>query len=200
MVQTELLLLSKGTSRFNLDEMRFADWYNQYFGYGLSSIVFQEIRESKALAYAAYAYAATPAQKNKAHYLQAYVGTQPDKLQDAVHAFQTILEDMPVSEAQIEHARQSVLKQIAAERIAKSDIYWTWRLNKRRGFTRDLREDVYNTLREADVNSLLEYHRNHIKGRHYNWMILGDRDQIDFKFLEKIGKIREINLEELFGY
>ena len=59
MVQVELLLVSKGTARFNLEEYVFAEWYNQYFGYGLSSIVFQDIRESKALAYAAYAYAAT---------------------------------------------------------------------------------------------------------------------------------------------
>jgi len=72
MVQTELLLLSKGTPRFNLEEMIYAEWHNQYFGHGLSSIVFQEIRESKALAYATYAYFSNPGKRNRAHYLQAY--------------------------------------------------------------------------------------------------------------------------------
>jgi predicted Zn-dependent peptidase len=199
-VQVELLLLSKGTPKFRLEEAVIAEWYNQYFGYGLSSIVFQEIRESKALAYSAYAYAANPGRKNQAHYLQAYVGAQPDKLHEAVQAFQTILEDMPVSETQIEHARQSVTKQIAASRITKGDIYWTWRQNRRRGIRNDLREDVYRTLKNAGVEDLLRYQRENIKGRAFTWMILGERDRIDFEFLKKIGPVKELKLEDLFGY
>ncbi|MCB9345808.1 MAG: insulinase family protein, partial [Lewinellaceae bacterium] len=68
-VQVELMLISKGTPKFNMDEYIFSEWYNQYFGYGLSSIVFQEIRESNALAYSAYVHAGNPAKKNRAHWL-----------------------------------------------------------------------------------------------------------------------------------
>ncbi len=201
MVQVELLLVSRGTPRFNLDEYVFAEWYNQYFGYGLSSIVFQDIRESKALAYSAYAYAATPDKKNHAHFLQSYVGTQPDKLRDAVDAFELILEEMPVSLPQIENARQSVLKQIAASCISKNDIYWTWRANRDRGFlNHDLRSDIYKTLEKAGAEDLIEFQRRHIKGRHYAWMILGDRERIDFEYLRKIGPVKELTLEEIFGY
>jgi predicted Zn-dependent peptidase len=200
MVQTELLLISRGTPKFNLDEYIFSEWYNQYFGYGLSSIVFQEIRESKALAYSAYVYAANPARRKQAHFLQAYVGTQPDKVQDAIRAFQTILEDMPVSHSQMEHARQSVLKQIAAGRIHHADIYWTWRSNADRGVQRDLRQDVYETLQNASAEDLLHFHQKHIKGRKFNWMILGDRNRIDFGYLNSLGKISELRLEDVFGY
>ncbi len=200
-VQVELMLMSKGTPRFNLDEYVFAEWYNQYFGYGLSSIVFQEIRESKALAYSAYTYAANPARKNRAHFLQAYVGTQPDKLHEAVEAFQAILENMPVSPTQIENARQSVLKQIAATRITKADLYWTWRANRERGFpNRDLRHDIYRTLEQADAADLIRYHQKHIKGRNYTWLVLGERQRVDFKYLRKIGQVQELSLEEIFGY
>jgi predicted Zn-dependent peptidase len=201
MVQVELLLVSKGTPKFSLQEFIFSEWYNQYFGYGLSSIVFQEIRESKALAYAAYAYAANPGRRKRAHFLQAYVGTQPDKLYEAVGAFQSILEDMPVSLPQIENARQSVLKQIAAGRITKADIYWTWRANRERGLpNRDLRADIYNTLLHASAEDLLRYQQQYIRGRHYNWMVLGERDRLDFDFLRKIGPVKELTLEEIFGY
>ncbi|MBK7936579.1 MAG: insulinase family protein [Lewinellaceae bacterium] len=201
MVQVELLLLSKGTPKFNLQEYVFSEWYNQYFGYGLSSIVFQDIRESKALAYSAYAYAANPARKNRAHFLQAYVGTQPDKLRDAVEAFEAILEDMPVSLPQMENARQSVLKQIAAGRITKAELYWTWRSNRDRGYSnRDLRSDVYHTLEHADAADLIHYQQRHVKGRHYTWLVLGDRQHVDFKYLKKIGKVTELTLEEVFGY
>jgi len=200
MVQVELMLLSHGTPAFSLEEYIYSDWYNQYFGYGLSSIVFQEIRESKALAYSAYAYSANPSLRKRAHYLQAYVGTQPDKLHDAVQAFQTIMEDMPVSLPQMEHARQSVLKQLAAGRINRSDIYWTWRANLDRGYRHDLRQDVYQTLQQAKPEDLLLYHARHIKGRRYRWMVLGDRNRIDFNYLKTLGKVTELSLDDVFGY
>lgn len=198
-VQVELLLLSKGTPKFNLDEFVLGEWYNQYFGYGLSSIVFQEIRESKALAYSAYVHAGNPSKKKKAHWLQGYVGTQPDKLRDAVEAFQAILEDMPVSMPQIETARQSVLKQIAASRLTRSELFWTWRANRDKGFpNRDLREDTYRALEHASAELLLRFQQEHVKGRHYTWLVLGDRQSVDFKYLKSIGKVRELRLEELF--
>jgi predicted Zn-dependent peptidase len=201
MVQVELLLMSKGTPHFSIDEFVYSEWYNQYFGYGLSSIVFQEIRESKALAYSAYTYAATPNQKHKAHYLQAYVGTQPDKLREAVSAFQNILEEMPVSLSQMENARQGVIKQIAASRTAKPDIYWAWRTARDRGYpNQDLRERVYQTMMEAEAADLIQYQRKYVRGRKYNWMVLGDRNQVDFKYLRKIGPVKELTLEDVFGY
>ncbi|TNE68176.1 MAG: insulinase family protein [Bacteroidetes bacterium] len=200
MVQVELLLVSKGTPKFDLQEFIFSEWYNQYFGYGLSSIVFQEIRESKALAYSAYAYAANPVRRKRAHFLQAYVGTQPDKLRDAVQAFQTILENMPASQTQMEHARQSVLKQIAAGRINNADIYWTWRANQDRGFRHDLRKDTFEALQQAKPEDLIRYQEKFIKGRRFFWMILGDRDRVDLKYLRSLGKLTELSLEDLFGY
>lgn len=198
-VQVELLMLSKGTPKFSLDEYVFGEWYNQYFGYGLSSIVFQEIRESKALAYSAYVHASNPAKKNNAHWLQGYVGTQPDKVRDAVEAFQAILEDMPVSLPQIETARQSVLKQIAASRLSRSELFWTWRGNRDKGFPkRDLREDTYRALEKASAADLLAFQKQHVKGRHYTWLVLGDRQSVDFKYLKKLGKVQELTLDEVF--
>jgi predicted Zn-dependent peptidase len=200
-VQIELLMLSKGTPKFNLEEFVMGEWYNQYFGYGLSSIVFQEIRESKALAYSAYAHAGSPNKKNRAHWLQAYVGTQPDKLKDAVEAFQDILENMPVSIPQMEHARQGVLKQIAAGRINQSELYWAWRGSRDKGYlNRDLREDIYRTIEKATPDDLIAFHEKYVKGRHFSWLILGEKKNIDFKYLKKVGKIKELSLEDIFGH
>lgn len=200
-VQIELLLISKGTPRFTMDEYVFGEWYNQYFGYGLSSIVFQEIRESKALAYSAYVHAGSPPKKNKSHWLQAYIGTQPDKLADAVDTFQAILEDMPVSETQMEHARQGVLKQIAASRITPAELYWVWRGNRERGFAnRDLRQDIYERIEHATAADLIDFQHKNIKGRRFTWLVLGDKERVNFAYLKKIGSVKELNLEEIFGY
>ena len=49
----------------------------------MGSIAFQTLRESKALAYSVYS-AYTPRENDKSHYVTAYIGTQADKLAEAM--------------------------------------------------------------------------------------------------------------------
>jgi predicted Zn-dependent peptidase len=200
MVQAEMLWLSKGTPNFDLDEFIMAGLYNEYFGSGLSSIVFQEIRESKALAYSAYASYTSPVYADRAHYLQAYIGTQSDKLPDAVPAMMGIIENMPVSEAQIENARQAILRKIETERIIKDDIYWTYRFAKQRGLDRDVRKDIYERMQAITLQDLIRFQEEQVKGRTFNLLVLGSKDKIDMDYLRTLGPVRELTLSEIFGF
>ncbi len=201
MVQVEIMLIARDLPQFNLEAFALSEWYNQYFGYGLSSIVFQEIREAKALAYATYAYYANPDERRLPHYFQAYVGTQPDKLREATETFQHLLAHIPVSVPQMEHARQSVLRQIAASRITRADIYWNWRTTRRRGFRHDLRQDIYQRLQQARPEDLVRFHEERVALHPKIWLVLGDENRIDLDYLEQaIGPVRRLTLEEIFGY
>src|SRR5699024_2758160 len=64
MVQAEIYWTRNG-AKYREDLAPEIMLFNQYFGGGMGTIVFQTIRESKALAYSAYAYYATPSYKNK---------------------------------------------------------------------------------------------------------------------------------------
>jgi zinc protease len=200
MVQNEILMLSKGTPQYSLEENTMATFFNTYFGSGLSSIVFQEIRESRALAYSANTVYSSPTKQNQAHYLQAYVGTQPDKIKEALHAIREILDNMPISETQIEHARQSVLKAIETERITKANVYWTYRSHLDKGIDFDIRKPIYDGIQDLTVQDLKDFHQKHVKGRNYSILILGDRDRVDASFLQTLGTFEELSLEEIFGY
>ena len=200
MVQAEILMLSKGTPQYSLDENILATFYNNYFGSGLSSIVFQEIREARALAYSTNVVYSSPNKKSKAHYLQAYVGTQPDKMQEAINALFGIIENMPVSEMQIENARQSVLKSLESERITKANVYWTYRSNLDKGIENDAREAFYNLISSTTTADLVAFQNQFIKGRKFKILVMGDRDKMDFDFLKTIGKFQELSLEDVFGY
>ncbi|WP_254517720.1 insulinase family protein, partial [Salmonella enterica] len=57
--------------------------FNNYFGGGMGSVVFQTIRESKALAYSTYAFYSAPDRADKDYAMVAYVGSQADKMNDA---------------------------------------------------------------------------------------------------------------------
>ena len=65
--------------------------YNEYFGGSMNSIVFQEIREKRSLAYSAAAYYVEPGEKGKCNYNLTHIGTQNDKLIDALEAFTDLM-------------------------------------------------------------------------------------------------------------
>lgn len=199
-VQTDLMLVSRGTPQFNLEEHRLRGWFNDYFGLGLSSVVFQEIRESKALAYSTFAIYGSPRKQEEAHYLQAYVGTQPDKIGDALPALFQIINDMPVDRSQIERSRRSVLKQIASNRTSPKRIYWDYQLYKDRGFNRDLEADIYEQLSTSSTDDLLQFQQDYVQNSCFNIMVLGSKDRVDMEYLRSFGKVRELSMEEVFGY
>jgi zinc protease len=199
MVQAEILMLSKG-NEYNVSEQIMSSFYNNYFGSGLSSIVFQEIREARALAYSANAFYATPSKLGKAHYYNAYVGTQADKLKDAITAMRGIIEDMPMSDGQIAQAKESVLKMLESERITKANIYWTYRSNLDRGIENDMRQAQYEVIKTSSPEDLKAFQEKFVKGRAYTILVLGDRSKVSFEYLQSLGEVKELSLEEVFGY
>lgn len=205
MVQAEVLMVSKGTKGFNLNEHIMTQLYNDYFGAGLSSIVFQEIRESKALAYSASCTTSSPIYADRSHYLRAYIGTQSDKLKDAVIGMKEIIENMPVAPDQLKNARDGILKKYETERITKANIYWLADGSKKRGFNNDIRQEVYNfykgnTDMEAVKASIQKFQSEKVKNRQYTILVLGDKKRLDMDFLKTLGPVRELGLQEVFGY
>ena len=79
MVQVEVLFLNKSV-KYDPSILGHVQLFNEYFGGGMGSIVFQEMRESKALAYSVYSVYRSPSDSSKSHYTMAYIGTQADKL------------------------------------------------------------------------------------------------------------------------
>ncbi|HAW51251.1 MAG TPA: peptidase M16 [Flavobacteriales bacterium] len=199
MVQTELLMISKSQS-FNTELLPKASIFNEYFGAGLSSIVFQEIRESKALAYSAYAYYSSPSRKENSHYIQAYIGTQTNKLGQATDAIIELLNNMPEAQGQFEDAKLTALKQIETNRITKSNIFWTYYNNKKKGIDYDIRSTIYEDINKMQMSDLKAFFDQNIKGRNFSYLVIGNRSEVDFESLKKLGKVHELSLEEVFGY
>lgn len=174
--------------------------FNEYFGGGLSSIVFQEIRESRALAYSVFASFNIPAKQERSHFTYGFVGTQADKLQMVINALLDLMNDMPKAEKQFDLAKESIMKKIESERITKTNIYSTYIRNLDRGVNYDTRKDVYETMKTMSLDELDKFFIEHIAGKNYTFLVLGDRDAVDINVLKELGTIREIKLEEIFGH
>lgn len=198
MVQAEIVMLARD-ELYNPELIPFVGLFNEYFGGGLSSLVFQEIRESKALAYTAFSFFTQPRTNQEAHYVLSYLGTQADKLKEALEALQDLTAELPRVPDQFEQARESVIKQIATERITRTNIFWAYEENRRRGIYHDQRKDVYHQVAHITFDDLKAFFDRHVQGKNFNYLVLGSRDHLDFELLRSLGPVEDLNLDTLFN-
>lgn len=199
MVQAELVFLGKGKV-FDPDKMAVSSVFNAYFGGNMSSIIFQELRESKSLAYAAFASYQQASKSDRSDMAYAYIGTQANKLAEAVDAMDHLLKEMPEVEQKFQEAKVAALKQIEAQRITKSNIFWNYERLKKRGIDYDIRADIYNKIKELTMKDLVDFFNQNIKSQEYSLSVIGSKDAIDFNSLEKFGQVQELEVDYLFNY
>ena len=199
MVQSELMMLSNvGTYDENL--LATGRVFNEYFGSGLSSIIFQEIRESKALAYSAYSVFTSPNKLDKSHYVRAYVGTQVDKLEDAKIAMIDLMNNMPEVEDQFQSAKIAALKKIETSRTKRASLFWKYLSSKEMGRNFDINQKIYPEIKNLELQDIKEFFNTKVKGNNYTYLVIGNRELVDMEVLEKMGELKELSLEEIFGY
>ncbi|MBO5875377.1 MAG: insulinase family protein [Alistipes sp.] len=174
--------------------------YNTYFGGGMNAIVFQEMREARGLAYSARAIFAEQFHKEDGYTYTAFIATQNDKMQQAMEAFAEIINDMPQSENAFEIAKQSVLTSLATERVIKESVLWHYLAAKNKGVDYDRNAEIYNKIQSMTLEDVVAFQQEWIKDRTYTYCILGDKHDLDMKYLRSIGEVTLLSQEEIFGY
>jgi len=199
MKQAEVIMLSKG-SKLNMSEFSKIKFHNEYFGRGMSSIVFQEMRESKALAYSVYSTYTIPRDTNSSHYFMSYIGTQVDKLSEAMSGMSELLDEMPKAETNMNNAIEAIVQRIRTERLTKSKVLSEYEKAQELGVNYDMRTDLYKQVQGFNMDSLNDFHNSHITNRNRVVMVLGPKSDLDFSVLKEYGEIKHLTLEEVFGY
>lgn len=199
MVQTEMSKIAKGNT-VNLKNFGKINVFNEYFGRGLSSIVFQEIRESKSLAYSAYVSYAANSELNRPDYITTYIGTQANKLPLAVNAMDDLMKNLPQIPAQFENAKNAALKQIASGRINRTNIFFSQLNLKKLGIDYDMRKDIYNEIQGLSLADLTTFYNAEMTPLKYNTAIIGKKENLDMAAMNRLGDFHEVSLEEIFGY
>jgi predicted Zn-dependent peptidase len=199
MKQAEVIFLSKD-EQYNKDIVPQARMFNEYFGGSMSSVVFQEIRESKALAYSVRSNYSNASKKATSNYIVSYIGTQADKLPEAMAGMMDLINNMPESEKSFITSKESILQSIRSERITKAAILFSYENAKKLGLDYDIRKDIYEKVPTLNFSEVKAFEQEHLKGKQYNVLTLGNKDLLDIKTLEKYGKVTFLTLEDIFGY
>ena len=185
---------------FNPDEAATIMLFNEYFGGGMNAIVFQELREARGLAYNAYANYGRVAKKEEKENFFTHIITQNDKMMDCVRQFHQILDTIPQSEAAFQIAKDAVLKQLASQRTLKMAVINSYLSMKQLGLDYDLNEKLYRDVQKLTLQDIVRFEQQQVARKPYRYMILGDEKELDIPSLEKIGPIRRLTTEEIFGY
>ena len=166
----------------------------------MSSVLFQEVREFRSMAYAAQGATLTPslAHSSSPCGYVALVATQGDKSMQAISVLDSLFNNMPVNVENMTVAWQSLLNDI-------NNSYPTFRgkpliisMAERNGYTSDINTTMVEQLpllTQADVEA---FYNQHIKGQPYQLMIVGDIKKLDLKALAKYGTIVKVKKDDIY--
>ena len=176
------------------------EMWGEYFGGGMSSVLFQEVREFRSMAYAAQGIALSPkmARSTSPSGYMAFIATQGDKSMQAISVLDSLFNDMPINVENLSVARQSLLNDI-------NNSYPTFRgkpvrisLSERQGYSNDVNKAMVEQLpllTQADIET---FYRQHIKGQPYQLMIVGDVKKLDMKALADYGTIVKVKKDDIY--
>ena len=199
MVQAEIVW-QHPIEKFDADKIAVATVFNEYFGGGMYSLVFQTIRESKALAYSAYANISLPTEKGKPAYATAYVGTQADKLINAMKGMTQLMDSVPSDLMMGNDAKEAVRKQIESERITGQNLLTQHQAAEKLGLEQPLSQWIYQNLQGVNYEALKAIQKEAYANQKFAMCLIASKENVDFEALKAFGEVKELTLEEIFGY
>ncbi len=184
---------------FNVEEVPVGTLFNEYFGSGMNGVVFQELRETKGLAYSADAsYTDIPQRLEEPCFMYMSIITQNDKMTDCINAFRDITTNMPQNESALNVARENLMKNLASRRTRKFAVISAYLRYKNLGIDYDLNKTIYDTLPTLTMDDLVDFAKKYVVNKPLRYMILGNEKELDVSTLEKLGPIMRLSIDDIY--
>jgi predicted Zn-dependent peptidase len=199
LVQTHLFFI-KSSSLFNQETYAVRNVFNQYYGGGFSGILTQEVREYRSLAYASsggynYSNEATPR-----GYLYTYIGTQADKTNAAAQLTNEIIQEIPQKPERFDLLKENVILTKQSEMPSFRELSKKVEEYQLEGFQKDPNELASKDYKDMTFEEVMQFYSTFVKAYPTYLGIHGDAKQFSISELEKIGKVRKINREEVIRF
>ena len=181
------------------DRARLELW-GEYFGGDMSSVLFQEVREFRSMAYAAQGAALTPTLARSASpsgYLS-LIATQADKSMQVIGLLDTLLNDMPVNRGNMPVAKTCLVNEINSSYPTFRGMPIIVSQSERLGYTRDANTVMAEQLSGLDEGDIMKFYSEHIKNQPYQLMIVGNAKKLDLKELARYGTIVKVKKDDIY--
>ena len=173
--------------------------FNEYFDGSLGSVVFQEIRETRALAYSAWSRFFPRGEKDLQNIFIASMTTQADKTIDALKVFHDIIYKFKFSEQRFKVAKNALIRQLETSRLSFRSIIGSVQGWEELGLEEnDPRKAHLEAIKKLTLKDLKKFVETKIYGNEMVLSIVGDKNRIDFKKLADFGDIKELTFEDIY--
>lgn len=173
--------------------------FNIYFGGGMSSVLFQEIREFRSLAYRAYSWLSLPplSRKNAQSVLNVMLSTQADKTADALTLLDSLVNNVPFNESRFINAKKVMMNNAQNAFPNFRDISKRIVSYKQQNFDEDPNEKLILETMDVTLDQLKANYDKNIKQKKMVYVIVGNKEKIDFNSLNKIGKVTYLTEDDI---
>jgi predicted Zn-dependent peptidase len=175
---------------------------DEYFGGGMSSVLFQNVREFRSLAYSTGGRGFTTSLAQHPQATLGYItatGTQADKTLEALTTIDSLLHYMPMKEENLDAARQSVISDIQNDYPTFRNMASYVANQRMEGYATDPNEEVVRLLPSVTTQDIVQFHQQHIaSNKNRVWLIIGDKKLTDMKALARFGKVVELKKEDVY--
>jgi zinc protease len=192
--RTTIIIPTKVVSQ---EDRLLIDPFNNYFGQGLNSLVFREIREYKSLAYTAYAKYIIPYKFGEPGYLYCFSATQSDKTEELLNAFYYLLDSLKITDNLYE-LKISSINSINTNKPNFRYIASHIAHNQLMGYSNDPREEEYNFYLSMKEEEIQSFYDNYIRNNNKRLSIIGLDEIIKTNNLVKFGEIMKIKLKNIY--
>ena len=180
------------------DKATILNLFNEYFDGGMSGIVFQEIRESRGLAYSAFGYLTSPRWEGDPHLAIGSVACQADKVDKALGKFLQLFDELPTSDVRFTESNEAITSRLRTKRSDFRSRVATIQQWQRRGINYNLDQRIFDQTPKIDHTGMLQFYKKSIKTKPKRVCILGDSSRIDLEALKKFGPVKIIQAEDIF--
>ena len=172
----------------------------EYFGGGMFSLMFQEVREFRAMAYSASGYVSTPAPAypDDPAFLVSSLGTQADKALQAIQLVDSLLHTMPLKENNLVSAKFSLQAEANNGYPNFRNLPGTIYRLRRLGYAEDPDKAVMEALPAVDAAAVQALHQSVIAPAPVMYIIVGDRKTLPMEEIAKYGEIVEYKQADIY--
>lgn len=200
--QNIIMTCQRVDDKTNAEDKAKARLFSKYFGSGMYSVLFQELREFRSFAYNANGYHVMSSgnlPECPAAFVT-YVGTQSDKTVAVLETLDSLYKNMPVREENAETAKLGLINEINNSYPSFRSVAGYVRNREALGFAEDPDIELAERLPSMGMADIEEYFNTNIKDRPQVLIIVGNKKKLPMELLRRYGEIIELKKSDIYRY
>jgi len=172
----------------------------QYFGEGMSSLLFQEIRERRSMAYTATGYDISPSRNQHPDWptgFCSYMSTQADKAVEATEVLLSLLNDMPMRESNLTSAKRAIASARNNNYPSMRNVGMKVAMARIHGYGEDPQASLIRQLPSVTPDEVERFFSDNVRNAPHILFVIGDKKHTDLDALGRYGKLATLKTKDI---